>query len=106
MRFPVLVQIGIALCPKLINRWSKNSRKRGAWKQPHTEHFLVLLAFLFRDQTFTSIVIWKFEVSKTAILTVKLSGYRYAFGHKSLVKSVVWQDSQASQSKRLSDAFL
>ena len=44
-------------------------------------------------------------LTKTAILIVKLSGCRYTLGHKSLVKSVAWEDSQASQSNNLSDAF-
>ena len=42
---------------------------------------------------------------KTAILIVKLSGCRYLFAHKSLVKSVPRQYSQAAQSNHLSDAF-
>ena len=44
-------------------------------------------------------------LTKTALLIVKFSGCRYLFGHISLVKSVAWPDSQASQSNHLSDAF-
>ena len=106
MRFPVLVNWHCALShanqPKI-----QNLEETWCVKITSNRTFLDIAGLSFPQSNFyIHCHLRILGLTKTAILIVKLSGCPYLFGHKSLVKSVAGQYSQASQSNQLSDAFL
>ena len=99
---------GIAPCSSLSQAEPKIQKLEETWcvKITWNRTFLGIAGLSFPQSNFYIHCHLKIlGLTKTAILIVKLSGCRYFFGHKSLVKNVAWQDSQASQSNHLSDAF-
>ena len=102
MRFPVLANWPCAVFPiqKLQETWCV--------KITSYTTFLGIAGISFPGSKLNFYILCHLKIlglTKTAILKVKLSGCRYIFGHKSLVKSVAWQDSQASNSNHLSVLF-
>ena len=105
MRFPVLVNWHCALSQA---NQPKIQKLEETWcvKITSNRTFLGIAGLSFPQSNFCIHYHLKIlGLTKTAILILKLSSCRYLFGHKSLVKSVACQDSQASQSNHLSDAF-